>query len=291
MSIDIDVFKNNFKNATIYWALDECIGKKTDYDGGNPIECAKEIYNLLTYIDNQNLSLDMKPYVINSINIFFKATQYFSSLVNTQEIESITNSDIILYHEGWEDHAISIFFYKNKSLYNVGLINFGEGTEYHGIENDKSNGIIIFENITIDKIKDFLAFKKIFTSNQKIKANYNIYYSMLFHCFGNLKSTESIKKNKDSKFNLNDYKLISYDDFIEEIKQHYTKKLEQLQNQNLVQENEKKRLENANLTPQNKQKYEDELNALITTNKEKYTKKEKEYNEEKKNIILKMSIY
>jgi hypothetical protein len=197
---------------------------------------AKQIIQILNYIKStlQNLYNTMKKYIdiaipiiesaeelfdYTTIESYKKNQQNFMNLISKIILKLPKNKDdIFLFFDGWPGHVISIFFkYNNVNDYSVGVINFGAGTEFHGItNNDNCNGIIIFNDIKKEQIEKFLKYNLKFKISN-LENNYAIYYSMLFHSFGNPKSDKFEKYQKNKDFKYGNYDLNSYDKIITEI--------------------------------------------------------------------------
>ena len=174
------------KNANIL-AFDEVIGKNTSYEGNSATNSIKENIEIIEYLIGNNctthvITLDM----LEELSTIIKKTK------DNIEFNIKNINDYFL--TGWKGHAILLFYEKqqNSNNYDVGIINAGQGTEIQGIYGNLCNGIIIFKNISLDKIKDFLTKYKIFINNSINDRNfeehkrYYSFYFLLIKTFYNL---------------------------------------------------------------------------------------------------------
>jgi hypothetical protein len=149
------IIKENISRT--WWALDEVIGKDTKYEGNNSINSLNQIIELL----HKYKPIDKFDYINNIISdtlIIYKKTltdlkDMYSDIYSNLPDSSIPTK---LYINGWKGHLISIFIeYISDNIYNVGVINCGEGSDIHGFEDNHVFGIIVFRDITKIQIKSF----------------------------------------------------------------------------------------------------------------------------------------
>jgi hypothetical protein len=166
-------------------AFDEFIGKYSTFDKGNNRETAlREITNIVKLLINDN---------IVTTNVTIDILKKYLEIVNETKTDIPEPGEPFkengYYLVGWEGHAITIFYEKNDTaLFDVGIINAGEGIDIQGYNNILCNGVIIFKNIDKDKIISFLEdyyyyYIKKELHNIDIIKNINPFYFILFDNF------------------------------------------------------------------------------------------------------------
>jgi hypothetical protein len=157
LTLEIDIELLDIKlidNKLAYmWAFDEVIHKKSNFNGTYTRHIKPNIIDILNVIKFNNSSkIKIKRQniidIINELIIF-----------DTYDIDNLDvdlDKDNILFGCGWSTHYITIFINKIHDSYNIGIINAGAGCEFHGILNEKCNGIIKYYNISRHNIRNFL---------------------------------------------------------------------------------------------------------------------------------------
>ena len=136
------------KNAN-YLAFDEAIGEDSDFDKGNTkLNAINESKEIITFLINEECFDDNIKYChLNELLEIINKTNDFNYKLNNEGY----------YLAGWVGHVIFLFYKKiSNDNYDLGIINAGEGSELQGVDNDLCNGIIIFHNITEQKLDNFL---------------------------------------------------------------------------------------------------------------------------------------
>ena len=180
------IIKENISRT--WWALDEVIGRDTQYEGNNSINSLNQIIELL----HKYKPIDEFKYINNIISDTLVI--YNKTLIDLKDIYSDIYSNLPdssiptkLYINGWKGHLISIFIeYISDNIYNVGVINCGEGSDIHGFEDNHVFGIIVFTNITRIQIKSFDNYIIRYKNNDDDDDHpYQIIYLILFYFLGN----------------------------------------------------------------------------------------------------------
>ena len=192
-----NIIKGNI--CRTWWALDEVIGKDTDYEGSTS---KLSLTQIIVLLEKYNTSYHNKDY--NFMNDIIRDGLYIYNKTLDELKTSLDYSDIYsnlpdsanpikLYISGWKGHLISIFIeFKNHNNYNVGVINCGLGSEIHGLEDKYTFGIIVFKDITQIQIKSFELYLK---RCQNDNISYKIIYLTLFHFFGKYDMSKSDEQN------------------------------------------------------------------------------------------------
>ena len=161
------------KNAMI-WAFDEVISGKTDFDGNtseDSISLTKDIINYLISKKCVTVSIDL-----SILNAYLRILNRTETRIPSKVIH---DSEYVLC--GWKGHAILLFWEKQMdgNNYKFGLINCGKGAGIQGSNGFLCNGLIIFENISKEKINNFLTYYHNYYNNtiddHQFKYN-NLYY-------------------------------------------------------------------------------------------------------------------
>jgi hypothetical protein len=138
-------------NANVL-AFDEVIGKHSYHDQGNyrPSSIIETSAIIKLLISKNCFTENIIYEDLEMLLKIIKSTKYE---INIQKLSQNDSYFLV----GWKKHAIFLFYEKQSNeTYNFGLINAGDGIEYQGVENDLCNGIIIFNNINWENIKNFL---------------------------------------------------------------------------------------------------------------------------------------
>jgi hypothetical protein len=169
------------KNALI-WAFNECIDKDTKFEGNTLVQSINENKNIISYLlsvrcFNRNIT---EAILSNYLAILNDTYSVIPLAVNQEK----SNEYLFC---GWRGHAILLFWEKQENnIYNFGLINCGEGNDLQGNNGVLCNGLIIFKNIKMECINDFLSTYKNYEANTindpKFTLNkiHNIFYFILF---------------------------------------------------------------------------------------------------------------
>ena len=173
----MDTFITN-KNALI-WAFNENIGKDTTFEGHTNEDSIVETIKIINYlISNKCFDANItKEIITNYKDILDNVTSTIPSSVTK-------DTEYVLY--GWKGHAILLFWEKVDDNYNFGLINCGQGSEFQGYNSVLCNGLIIFKNITKERINNFLTTYTNYYDNTKTQDKfsenkmYAIFYFILF---------------------------------------------------------------------------------------------------------------
>ena len=177
-------FINNikyFNKSALIWAFNEMIDKDTDFDGNLYESSISETRSIINYLYKQN------AYDTNiTENILHTYYEILIRCITIDKIEEVTeNKQYILC--GWRGHAILLFWEKQEStkLFNVGIINCGQGIDIQGYNDILCNGILIFKNIKKKRINIFLDTYKNYYEKTKNDHTFNqnkiysIFYSYL----------------------------------------------------------------------------------------------------------------
>ena len=177
------IIKKNISRT--WWALDEVIGTDTKYEGNDSINSLNQIIELLhKYKPSDEFNYINK--IISDTLVIYNQTltdlkNIYSDIYSNLPDPSIPTK---LYINGWKGHLISIFIeYISDNIYNVGVINCGEGSDIHGYEDNHVFGIIVFTNITriqIERFDNYIIRYKSIDDNP-----YQIIYLILFYFLGN----------------------------------------------------------------------------------------------------------
>jgi hypothetical protein len=170
------------KSANIL-AFDEIIGKDTSFEGNYASNAIDELKIIISFL------ISKQCYTDNITET--ELTQLLTIVSKTKSNIDIDDIDIDkdtenYYLVGWPGHVILLFYEKiSEDLYDVGLINAGEGVDIHGIFNDSGNCIIIFKDISKEKLHKFLdnyiKFFKNTPNRGKIDKKYYSFYSLLLN--------------------------------------------------------------------------------------------------------------
>ena len=177
--------KLNISKSEFFLAFDEFITSNSEFEGNSCMRALEEINVLLEslisdeiFYDDINrdlltnfLNIFTIPLIrcftysngyngdneINMILSFFNPVSKYKSFGIDESIEPILNKDKMYFLAGWIEHAILIFYERvTEDNYIVGVINAGSGTSIQGYSDNLCNGIIIFKNITFEKIITFM---------------------------------------------------------------------------------------------------------------------------------------
>jgi len=206
----MDSFIEN-KNALI-WSFDECIDRDTNFDGNIYDISIKETISIIKYLCLERcFDININEDIINKyLEILSNFTCTISDIITSSQI--INDNQYILC--GWREHAILLFWEKQENqLYNVGIINCGEGAEIQGYNGIKCNGLFIFKNITKERVNNFLEAYKNYYNNTIFDYSFknhhlsSIFYFILFDKLLDIKGEVNFKKLDRSKTEI--YKLNS----------------------------------------------------------------------------------
>jgi hypothetical protein len=181
--------------SAMVWAFDEVIDKNTSFEGNTNDKSIKEIGDIIDFLIMIDIT-HMPDYgITKKILVDFKdvitKTQSDMTILEASSLEasSLEASSLEASNEyflvGWTGHAIFIFWeLQLNGLYNVGIINCGQGIELQGFNNDICNGILIFKNIEKERVNNFITYYKYFYHNsRKIDPSFTEnkrYYSFYF---------------------------------------------------------------------------------------------------------------
>jgi hypothetical protein len=216
----------NFLNnrSAMVWAFDEVIDKGTDFEGNNNLGTITEMKIIIDYLLEKNIHDD--TYISRDILIKFRKVIDNTNVNLKLELYGKQLEGKQYFLVGWREHAIFLFteeqpskeeddddFFsisrrrsgiksskskiKNK-LFNLGIVNCGQGAELQGSNHDLCNGILIFKNIPEKKINDFIESYNTFYQNCMADRNFSVnkrYYSFYFMLFDKIldKSNVDIK--------------------------------------------------------------------------------------------------
>ena len=176
-----------FNKSAYILAFDEFMTSGSTFEGNNmgiAIQELKYILNLLIrneiFYDEIDLTLLTE---FNNLEI--------ANIETISENENLIN-DFLSRDRGhllcgWIRHGIMIFFEKtNFDVYNIGIINCGEGVELHGIGDELCNGILILKNIKKkDKDNCFRAYFDFFNNKNFSEIHFSKYkmYAFVYFIF------------------------------------------------------------------------------------------------------------
>jgi hypothetical protein len=160
---------NKMNRSAIFWAFDDSIYDDTIINGNSFKQTHIELKLISKYLLNEikNTTNDYinKSVLCNFDSILENNTIFYENFLNQNSRSGIKIEDKQYLLAGWPEHGICIFWEKtgvtpykqSENVYRFGIINLGDGTEFHGKdENYFCNGIIFFDNILESKIKKFL---------------------------------------------------------------------------------------------------------------------------------------
>lgn len=177
-------FINN-KNAYVL-AFDEVIGTDTKFEGNNPEISIRETSDIIEYL----ISKEVFTQEINKSMI-----EILLNVIRTTKTTIVTDKDTINQEIqcilcGWYKHCICMAYEKRRDsdLYNMLIINAGQGADIQGVTGDLCNGIIIISNIKWDYLSNFLnSYKRFFENQYKLNTEgncldeiYRFFYLLLF---------------------------------------------------------------------------------------------------------------
>ena len=152
-------------NCAKIWAFDEMIDRNTENDGNTHELGLTNIEDIIKYATTCLTIDDINTTILNTYNTLLinKNITIFNKDYIIDNIASISGK---YYLCGWTDHNIIIFVNKQQeNKYEIGIINCGEGFQFHGFNESLCNGIIIFKDISENKILDFFNKYKIYLEN------------------------------------------------------------------------------------------------------------------------------
>ena len=221
--------------SAMVWAFDEVIDKGTDFEGNNNLSTITEMKIIIDYLLTKNIH---DKYITHDILIKFRQVIDKTKWNLELELEGKQLKGKQYFLVGWREHAILLFteeqlneeddedeFFsisrsrsgiksriKNK-LFNLGIVNCGQGAELQGSNHDLCNGILIFKNIPEKKINDFIKFYKTFYKNCMADSNFTVnkrYYSFYFMLFDKILNKPNVDIKSLIEQNLVDsYKINS----------------------------------------------------------------------------------
>ena len=177
------------KNANIL-AFDELIDTNTSFDGNLPKNSIIETTNILHFLIQKNCVTDI--ITSNILCDLLKIVTDTNTIITDNVLD---DNDNYYFLGGWTGHAILLFYEKNKNdsnLYDIGIINAGEGSVLQGYADDICNGIIIFKNIPLQKLLSFITDYNNFSTHHTKTSKKYIYYPFYFILLKNLLDIEEI---------------------------------------------------------------------------------------------------
>jgi len=199
--ININIWKNK---GGLIWCFDESIDKKTDFEGNTREQSLKEIIILIKHLLlNEKYDVNIDKSILEQFILFLTNNTYLIEYSKARYFDYIflEEEPLQLFICGWHKHTILLFFEKKENdIYDVGLINCGDGAQFHGIFNELCNGIIIFKDISKINLLNFIKFYKYFYLNHHSNSfNCTIFYSIIFDKLLNLKNEVKDEDKDETK--------------------------------------------------------------------------------------------
>jgi hypothetical protein len=145
----------NYNTAAFSWGIDELLCDGNNVSGNVEHKIKHEILNIISFIRENNIYYDkINDELINNFKILLE-TKY--DIIDKFDIEKVATEPEYYLTSGWVGHLITIFYEKkDENNYIVGIINAGQGAEFHGVNNEYCNGILIINNVSLNTLKTFL---------------------------------------------------------------------------------------------------------------------------------------
>ena len=193
------------KNAQI-WAFNECIDINTTFEGNSNHESIRQTKQIIEYL------ISIKCFTQHITEKILNEFYCILDVIFVKKVE-IDQHDKYIF-SGWSAHSILLFYTKNlhNDKYSFGLINCGSGIELQGHNSSFCNGLIIFNDIKLENIKNFFKTYNIYyekTLNDCNFDNYKLYknfYFILLDKILNIKYSVNLEEISKTH-NINLYKL------------------------------------------------------------------------------------
>ena len=209
--ININIWENK---SGLIWCFDEVIDEKTDFEGNTREQALKEIIILIKHLllnnkYDENIDEDILEIFINLLTNNTYLIEYYTKYSKGFD-NFLDDEPIRLLICGWHYHSILLFFEKKENdMYNVGMINCGDGAQFQGIFNELCNGIIIFKNISKINLLNFLKYYNFFYLKHHRNNSFNctLFYFIIFDKLLNKKKETQIvdeKKKSELFYNIDE---------------------------------------------------------------------------------------